>query len=97
MAIADLSVQAQNYSDNNHEASSNYNNTFIYAMFPVDKGSYYFNNAGEQEWQLNANTETSFIVYGTLQISEALYTFPYESTSALILSLSLFLDVAYRR
>jgi hypothetical protein len=35
-------------------------------MFPSGKGSYVFNDADEQEWQISHDTDTTFVVYGTL-------------------------------
>jgi len=44
--------------------------TFILTMFPLAKGSYLFNGANEQEWQISRNTNTKFVVYGMLTIFE---------------------------
>jgi hypothetical protein len=37
-------------------------------MFPWAKGSYSFNDADEEEWQISHDTDTTFVVYGTLWI-----------------------------
>jgi hypothetical protein len=44
-------------------------------MFPLAKGSYSFNGANEQEWQISRNTNTKFVVYGMLIIFEVVVHF----------------------
>lgn len=40
------------------------NNTYILTMFPEGQGEHVFNSAGEKEWQIQKDTDTTFVVYG---------------------------------
>jgi hypothetical protein len=42
-------------------------------MFPSGKSSYLFNGADEQEWQISHDTDTTFVVYGTLGAEENIF------------------------
>lgn len=38
--------------------------TYLLAMFPVATGDHIFNGKGEQEWEIQRDTETQFVIYG---------------------------------
>jgi hypothetical protein len=35
-------------------------------MVPVEKGDHIFNGKGEQEWEVQASTDTNFAIFGKL-------------------------------
>ncbi|CAM4897569.1 unnamed protein product [Rotaria socialis] len=47
-----------------YQLSSESSKTNLLTMFPVAKGNYVFNGEGEQEWQIQRNTNTQFAIYG---------------------------------
>jgi len=38
--------------------------TYILTMLPADKGDHVFNGEGEQEWEIQGNTNIKFAIYG---------------------------------
>ena len=38
--------------------------TYLLTMFPVAKGDHIFNSHGEQEWEIQRDTDTKFAIYG---------------------------------
>ncbi len=39
-------------------------------MLPVEKGDHVFNGEGEQEWEIQGNTNINFAIYGKLKTNE---------------------------
>ncbi len=46
-----------------HQLPSN-SRTYLLTMLPVDKGHHVFNGEGEQEWEIQGNTDIKFAIYG---------------------------------
>lgn len=38
--------------------------TYLLTMLPEAKGDQVFNSGGQQEWQIQKNTDTTFAIYG---------------------------------
>ncbi|CAF2869983.1 unnamed protein product [Rotaria sp. Silwood2] len=47
-----------------HQLPSERSRTYLLTMLPVTKGDYVFNGDGEQEWEIQGNTNAEFIIYG---------------------------------
>lgn len=60
------SNESQYYAADKDGIPSNATDSFILAMFPLAKGSYLFNGDDKQEWQIEENQNTEFVVYGML-------------------------------
>ena len=43
---------------------SNRSRTYLLTMLPVHKGDHIFNSGGEQEWEIQRDTDTQFAIYG---------------------------------
>ena len=52
------------YQANKHQLPSEKGEAYILTMFPDAKGDHTFNSAGEKEWQIQKNTDTTFVIYG---------------------------------
>jgi hypothetical protein len=49
----------------NHRARPLPRRTYVLTMLPLAKGEHVFNANGEQEWQIQQDTDVHFAVYGT--------------------------------
>lgn len=54
----------QFFQANKDQLPSEKSKTYILTMFPEGQGEHVFNSAGEKEWQIQKNTDTTFVVYG---------------------------------
>ena len=54
----------QFFQANKDQLPSEKSKTYILTMFPEGHGEHVFNSAGEKEWQIPKNTDTTFVVYG---------------------------------
>jgi len=46
--------------------SSKSTTTYLLTMFPIGKGGHTFNGNDEEEWEIQKDTDTVFVVYGML-------------------------------
>ena len=53
------------HSPDRNELPSARSKTYLLTMLPVAQGDHVFNSGGEQEWEIQRNTDTKFAIYGT--------------------------------
>lgn len=58
------------YTADKYPLQSERSKTYLLTMLPVSKGDYIFNAEGDQEWQIQRNSETKFAIYGTYKIKD---------------------------
>ena len=52
------------YGRNQDQRSPKNSESYLITMLPVSAGGHPFNSGGEQEWQIQTNTDTEFVIYG---------------------------------
>ena len=53
------------HSPDRNELPSTRTKTYLLTMLPVAQGDHVFNSGGEQEWEIQRNTDVKFAIYGT--------------------------------
>ncbi len=47
-----------------HQLPAEHSRAYLLTMFPVATGNHIFNGHGEQEWQIQRDTDITFAIYG---------------------------------
>ncbi|CAF0973748.1 unnamed protein product [Rotaria sp. Silwood1] len=62
--MTDGSKKEEFHTADQHQLPSERSQTYLLTMLPVAKGDYVFNGEGDQEWEIQGNTDAQFTIYG---------------------------------